>query len=80
MKDKIKKLSELATKYEDLKEMQGKTQKLFKDYEEFKIPMVFIGEFSAGKSSLINELYPFVKSKISNFLFPIYAASCIIVL
>jgi len=56
MKDKIKKLSELATKYEDLKEMQGKTQKLFKDYEEFKIPMVFIGEFSAGKSSLINEI------------------------
>jgi len=56
MKDKIKKLSELATKYGDLKEMQEKTQKLFKDYEEFKIPMVFIGEFSAGKSSLINAI------------------------
>ncbi|RZD17690.1 MAG: hypothetical protein EVG15_09750 [Candidatus Acididesulfobacter diazotrophicus] len=55
MKNKILKLQELSERYEQLKEIQGSVKNLLNEYENFKIPVVFIGEFSAGKSSLINE-------------------------
>jgi small GTP-binding protein len=56
MNEKIKKLKEIAFKYEELKEIQEKVQNFIKEYEDFKIPIVFIGEFSVGKSSLINKI------------------------
>jgi len=50
MNEKIKKLKEIAFKYEELKEIQEKVQNFIKEYEDFKIPIVFIGEFSVGKA------------------------------
>ncbi len=55
MKDKILKLQEISNRYEQLKENQESVKNLLNEYQNFKIPIVFIGEFSAGKSSLINE-------------------------
>ena len=54
MKEVVDELVSIVGKYDKLDVIGDKVRSLHEAFENFKLPVVLVGEFSAGKSSLIN--------------------------